>query len=459
MDILPSSASFLVTEDCNLACKYCFEKHNRNKMSEEVAIAGLEFLSDNAIKNRERTFHAMLFGGEPLLNIDLIEKIFNEGEKIARRKGLRFTTSIVTNATVMNTHIFEILRKHRDSSNLTMQLSVDGKKESQDFYRVTKTGTGSFSLVEKNIEQFKKLFADDMQRLCIHSCINKNTVNKMFDNFQFFYEDWKFENIWFLPVMEEKWTEDDVKKYDEQERKIYEYIKTLIENTGDIRYMNLYAPLDRCLITGVAEKPCGAGNSFVSITAAGDIFPCHQIYFNDPEREEYLGNVLDKKIHEENRKKYVKYTSSCIDCPDDCEVNNCYRCIAVNRQVNGNILKQVKGHYCDLMKVDKKYQNMLRDFLSTTGMLGPLESEHNACLCNLREGNGNSRGCDIVNQQSVCESGNNPDNPDCLCDVGAPRYSNDFEETMTLAMQVVLQELKDIKRKLAELDERARSKN
>jgi len=460
--ILPTSASFLVTEDCNLACKYCFEKHNKKTMSEDVAIAALEFLSDNAIKNRERTFHAMLFGGEPLLNIDLIEKIFIHGERIARRKGIRFTTSMVTNATIMSDRIFKILTEHKDSSNLTIQLSVDGDKESQDLYRVTKAGKGSFVLVEKNIKRFQEIFRGEEYRLCIHSCINKSTVDKMFENFRFFYEDWKFENIWFLPVMEEAWDEEDIKKYDLEEGKIYEYIRRLIETTGDINYMNTYSPLDRCLVTGKSDKPCGAGYSFVSITSSGDIFPCHQIYFNNPDRSEYLGNVMDGKIDEKAREQYITYTSPCIDCPSNCEVNNCYRCIAVNRQVNGDILKQVKGHYCDLMKIDNKYQVELREFLMKSGMLGPQqrESSDEICLCNVRESSNITEGCDIVNKQSVCESGNNPNNPDCLCDVAPMQaHGDEFEETMTLAIQIMLGELKDIKQKLSDLDERTRPKD
>lgn len=468
-NIPPSSASFLVTEDCNLACKYCFEKHNKNTMSEDVVVAALEFLSDNAIKNHERNFHAMIFGGEPLLNIDLVEKIFVYGERLARRKGLRFTSSIVTNATIMNDRIYGVLSKHKDSSNLTIQLSIDGDKESQDMYRVTKTGKGSFALVEKNIARFRELFSGESYRLCVHSCINKNTVSRMFENFRFFYEDWKFENIWFLPVMEENWDADDIKIYDRQEAGIYDYIRRLIENTGDINYMNAYSPLDRCLNEGRADKPCGAGSSFVSITASGDIFPCHQIYFNNPDRSELLGNVLDGNLDEDVREKYLSYTSACIDCPSNCEVNNCYRCIAVNRQVNGDILKQVHGYYCDLMKIDKKYQDELKVFLRDGGYLGPqpVQEECGECLCNAREGS-SAGGCDIVNRQSVCESGNNPDNPNCLCDindiaapiVGAKDvHESDFEEVSTLALQLILQEIKELKQKVAEMDERLRSKD
>ena len=155
---LPTSASFLVTENCNLRCKYCFEKHNTNIMSEEVAYAALEMLSDNAVKEHEREFHAMLFGGEPLLNIELIDKIFHKGEELAKQKNLRFTTSIITNATIFNEEVESVLKWHKDSSNLTIQLSIDGDEETQNEYRVTADGHGSFNLVDKNIPKILPYF-------------------------------------------------------------------------------------------------------------------------------------------------------------------------------------------------------------------------------------------------------------------------------------------------------------
>lgn len=464
--MFPTSASFLVTENCNLACKYCFEHHNENVMSEEVAYAALDFLSNNAEKEKSREFHAMLFGGEPLLNIDLIDKIFHRGEKLAKEKGLRFTTSMVTNATIMNDEIKDVLDWHKDSSHLTVQLSIDGDQKSQDLYRVTKAGNGSFSLVEKNIETFKEIFKNRPMDLCVHSCINKQTLPNMFHNFIFFRTQWGFQNVWFLPVMEEKWDEDDIKLYDEQERLIYNAVKNYVLETQNINSINFYSPFDRCLNVGRPNKPCGAGDNFVTITANGDIFPCHQIYFNNKNRSEYLGNVLKGGCTElDARKKYLEYNSECLDCPKDCPANNCYRCIAVNFQYNGDILKQIHGTYCDLMKIDKKYQDELKSFLQKEHFVNIETDQQYDCLCNSRECKERTDGCDIVNHQSVCESGNNPDNPSCLCDIdNSQQYMQDnknseFEETASMAMQIMLHELQDIKKGVNDLNEHIRSKN
>lgn len=467
--MLPTSASFLVTENCNLACTYCFEKHNAKSMTVEVAKKALEFLSDNAIKNGGREFHAMLFGGEPLLNIDLVDEIFHIGEKLAKQKGLRFSTSIITNATIMNKAVYEVLEHHRDTSNLSVQLSVDGTEAIHDTYRVTKSGAGSFKLVEKNIPKFKELFEDCPSRLCIHGCVNKQSLPSLFESYSFFKYDWGFKNIWFLPVAEEQWDADDIEIYRDQNNKIYEDIVKTLNETKDIKDVYDYAPMDRCMMTGRSKKPCGAGDSFVTITAEGELYPCHQIYFNDPNKETIIGNVFDG-IDEDARRLYVQYDSSFIDCPKDCENDHCYRCLASNYVHNGSIFSQIKGSYCGLMSVDREFQVKLRKEVEALGLVKAPQPQQVNCLCNSRDGNA-CNGCDVVHRQENCESGNNPSNPDCLCDsrggsdqgpdagqmFRAPipkqdQLDDDFKDTVAMALQVILEKLESIEQRLEQKD-------
>lgn len=467
--MLPTSASFLVTENCNLACTYCFEKHKNKTMSVEVAKKALEMLCDNAVKSGKGSFHAMLFGGEPLLNIDLIDKIFHMGEELAEKNNVQFSTSMVTNATVMNDEIFDVLKWHRDRSNLSVQLSIDGTKEVQDRYRITKGGKGSFDLVEKNIPKFKELFSDCMERLCIHGCVNHDTMPKLFESYHFFKYDLGFKNIWFLPVAEEAWTKEDVEIYDEQNRLIYEDIMKDIKEAKDAgevnKILHMYAPMDRCFFTGRSDKPCGAGDSFVTISAEGEIYPCHQIYFNDPEKEAKIGD-LENGLDEDARRVYVEYDNSWFNCKKDCENDSCYRCLAANFVANGSMFSQIKGIYCDLMTVDKKYQKLLRNEGIAAGVIR--ESTCNCkpaadnCLCNSRQGI-STNGCDVVHRQENCESGNNPDNPDCLCDLRTAvstvnsiqqgsNIGNDeeFKDLVANALVMILEKLETIEKALAQ---------
>ena len=214
---LPTSASFLVTEDCNLACTYCFELDGRNKdkMTKEVARKGLEYLCNNAIKNSDREFHAMLFGGEPLMNLEVVEEIFRYGLELAEKNNLNFTTSMVTNATILTTDVKRILNTYKHRANLSVQLSVDGIREIHNKYRITKgTGKGSFDMVEKNIPEWKALFADNMNRLSVHGCCNHDTLPYLYENYIFFREEWDIPRILFMTIHSETWSNEDVKVYE-----------------------------------------------------------------------------------------------------------------------------------------------------------------------------------------------------------------------------------------------------
>jgi sulfatase maturation enzyme AslB (radical SAM superfamily) len=157
---IPTSASLLLTETCNLACKYCFvntaDAFCSKFMSKEIAKKSLDYLCNNAVESQVDNFSVMLFGGEPLLNPDVMEYIFEYGLQLANVNNKKFTASIVTNATIMNERIQSIFKKYINLVQLNCQLSIDGQKESQDLYRVTKDGKGSFDIIKKNVPIFKE---------------------------------------------------------------------------------------------------------------------------------------------------------------------------------------------------------------------------------------------------------------------------------------------------------------
>ena len=389
---LPNAASFLLSEDCNLACTYCFELgcRNKNAMTKEVAEQGLQYLSDNALKNGQREFSVMFFGGEPLLNVDVLEYTFQRGLEIAREKGLYFSASIVTNATIFNKRIENIFKKYGRDTNFNIQLSVDGVKEVHDKFRVTKTGKGSFDIIEKNIPKFLNLL-DFGIGVSIHGCSNKETLPMLFENYKFFREVWGFEHIWFMPIHSEDWETKDVAVYDEQLTKIADYILDRVKRENNADEVMNYAPLDKCLYNqGRPNAPCGAGKNFVTITANGELYPCHQFYFNDPDKHTIIGDVW-KGIDEETRAIYVGYDMddlSCLKkCNSSCEATGCYICIADNYNINGSITSTVVGPRCAMSKVEKKIQDRMKKELEEMGLLDQKKYNNggnSACECNLR---------------------------------------------------------------------------
>lgn len=395
MSVRPTAATLLLSENCNLKCEYCFEQHKPFAMTKEVARKSIDFLSDGAIINKTGNFSITLFGGEPMLEPDIMEELFRYGYEVALKKKLNFSASIITNATLLDEKRYNIIKEWKDKVNLEIQLSVDGKAETQNTYRITKDGKPSFHLVEKNVPRFKELFKDAPRRLSVHGVISKKTLDKLYENYLFFHQEWGMQRIWFIPVIEEEWTEDDVKIYDEQMSKITDYILSIVKRDNSIEEIYNYAPLDRCLrqSRGFPSAPCGAGKNFVTITAKGYIYPCHQIYFNDKNNETYIGSIFTG-IYEPNRKLFLDYDSSDLTCPKDCDHYYCYRCIAVNWIKTGSILIQPEGLYCKMQKVDQKYQKKIEKELIKMGLLNQNKN----------------------NYQYDYRPGNNPDNPDCLCD-------------------------------------------
>lgn len=355
--MLPDSASFLITEDCNLACKYCFELGHRNRraMSKEVIHKGMELLFEGAKDSGRNEVHVTLFGGEPLLRPDLMRYLLNYGIKLADKNGARFTAGLITNATLMNDEIFDLLKEYKDKIGMSCQLSVDGIQPVHDMYRVTRNGKGSFHMIEKNIPRFKEAYADKPQLLHIHGCLNKRSMPHLFESYRFFKEEWGLNMIWFMPIHEEKWDLSDVDLYEQQLRKIKDYILKEIAETQSLQPLDDYAPLNRCFTKSKSIVPCGAGKGYVTITAQGDIYPCHHFYFNDPDGHTKLGNVFTGIDHA-RKLLYENYDSSDMSCPEDCEHHACYRCIACNYQVNGSPFSQVRGPYCKMQQVDLKIQ-------------------------------------------------------------------------------------------------------
>ena len=94
--------------------------------------------------------------------------LLNYGIKLADKNGARFTAGLITNATLMNDEIFDLLKEYKDKIGMSCQLSVDGIQPVHDMYRVTRNGKGSFHMIEKNIPRFKRAYADKPQLLHIH---------------------------------------------------------------------------------------------------------------------------------------------------------------------------------------------------------------------------------------------------------------------------------------------------
>lgn len=356
-----TSASFIVTERCNLACSYCFENGRRGgaDMSEAVAVRGMEWLFENALKSGADRVSVILFGGEPLLLPEICDTILAHGAEFSRWTGIRFEPSIITNATVLTERAAEMLQTAAEMiPSFHCQLSIDGAEKSQNLYRVFPDGRGSFEAVQGNVERFRQIFG---RRLNIHGCINKMTMPMLFENYRYVAEQWKPGSIWFMPVHTEQWSEWDISLYDEQLGRVFEH---QTQKLGTVSY---FAPMNKLLTCRPGReahhaKTCGAGVSFCSVTGDGSLYPCHNIYFNDPSRSMRFGDVFRGVLENEKLMPFEWYTYQSLGC-EGCKNTACYRCIADNWVHNGDITKQVgKPMRCLLSCVERKWQEKAREY-------------------------------------------------------------------------------------------------
>jgi uncharacterized protein len=329
-------------------------------MSQEVAKESLRFLFESN-KNNRQELSLTLFGGEPTLNIPVIKTILEYGETLCRNYQKPLHINMITNCTIFPDDLYYLFKYYLDFYNFSVQLSIDGKEETQLTNRPSRTGENLYNNIISNVYKYQNLFCNNPRNLTIHGCLNKFSVRSLYNNYIFF-KGLGFESIWFCPIMNTSWTDEDVSIYYREYEKIYKYV---MRNPNTV-YKNILelAPFDKGLGCGSCNpiRPCGMGVHYLAVSPAGDFYPCHQFYYGDKmENDSILGNVYDG-IDEYKKYIFSRYDNSDLTgCPKDCtHSSKCYRCVAANYMNSGSMFSQIRGKYCDMMKIDEHFQNLIR---------------------------------------------------------------------------------------------------
>lgn len=356
------AAYLVVTEQCNLRCKYCYETHGTKRMSQDVAFAGIDFLFRNSMKSNN-SIDITFFGGEPTLESDLICKCIDYAHKKSADYKKRLNLGMVTNCVMLPDNIYNSILKYGKNTFFNIQLSIDGPEDIQNAYRVFPDGvTGSWYKVTDTLNKWMELFSKiNHGMLGIHGCFNRVTLPKLYDSYIYFREERGVEKIWNIPVSEEKWEDSDIDIYREQITKIKDHIIKKCYDARSYKEIEFYSPLCRCIDNhGPRCKPCGAGVNFVSITPDGGINPCHQMHFNIPDSG--IGDVW-YGIDEDRRRLFVEYEETDLPCSEkNCPQTQCYRCIAHNYDNRGCMFTLHDERFCKMMLVDYDVQMELREF-------------------------------------------------------------------------------------------------
>ena len=304
-----------IAHDCNLACRYCFaeegEYHGRRAlMSYEVGKKALDFLIANS-GNREH-LEVDFFGGEPLMNWDVVKRLVEYGrsQEEAHHKKFRFT--LTTNGVLLNDEVMEFC--NREMSNVV--LSLDGRKDVNDKMRPFRNGSGSYDLI---VPKFQK-FADSRKQMnyYVRGTFTRNNLD--FADDVLHYADLGFEQMSMEPVVADPSEDYAIKEEDipailkEYDRLALEYIKRKKEGRGfNFFHFMLDLKAGPCVAKRMAG--CGSGTEYLAVTPWGDLYPCHQFVGNE---KFLMGNVdtgvVNTDIRDEFKTCNVYAKPGCKDC-------------------------------------------------------------------------------------------------------------------------------------------------
>ena len=304
-----------IAHDCNLACRYCFaeegEYHGRRAlMSYEVGKKALDFLIANS-GNREH-LEVDFFGGEPLMNWDVVKRLVEYGrsQEEAHHKKFRFT--ITTNGVLLNDDIMDFCNK--EMSNVVM--SLDGRKDVNDRMRPFRNGSGSYELTVPKFQKFAK--SRGQKDYYVRGTFTRHNLDFAADVLH--YADLGFEQMSMEPVVSDPAEEYSIREEDipvilaEYDKLALEYIKRKKEGRGfNFFHFMLDLTAGPCVAKRMAG--CGSGTEYLAVTPWGDFYPCHQFVG----QEQFLmGNVdtgiVNTDIRDEFKTCNVYAKPGCKDC-------------------------------------------------------------------------------------------------------------------------------------------------
>ena len=330
---MAKSITFIVTKDCQLACKYCYlvGKNTKERMSWEVAKQAIDYILDREDEFREESVTWDFIGGEPFLEIDLIDKICDYLKIEMYRRGHHwfnsYRFSFSTNGINYHTEKVQqfIEKNHR---HLSIGITIDGTERKHDLNRIWKTPEmelgimpkpeeerGSYKDVVNNIPLWLEQFPGGSTKVTISSAdipYIKESVLHLYSL--------GIHEVNINCVFEDVWKEGDDKLFEDQ---LTELADAIIDN-------NLYEDNACSFFTEHIGKPqdrirdnqnwCGAGK-MLAVDAAGNFYPCTRFaqYSLRSKLAWIIGNIYDGIDQNKLRPfltldRCTQSTTECIDC-------------------------------------------------------------------------------------------------------------------------------------------------
>jgi uncharacterized protein len=351
--------TFIVTKDCQLACKYCYlvGKNTKERMSFEVAKKAIDYILKEPFKEKSVIWD--FIGGEPFMEINLIDRICDYLKlQMYEQKHHWFDSyrfSFTTNG--INYHepkIQEYILKNH--SHLNIGITIDGTRMKHDLNRVYKNGKGSYDDVVRNISLWLSQFPGGGTKVTISSAdipyIRESVLH-------LYALDIKEVNI--NCVFEDVWNEGDDVLFEEQ---LMQLADTIIDNSYYKDYTcsffreNIGKPLDAAIEN---QNWCGAGR-MLAVDASGKFYPCTRFaQYSLREKNAIIIGDVDGGINQNLLRPFLML-DRCTQSPQkciDCEVSSgCAWCQAENYDASATgTIYQRSTAICNMHKAHVKANN------------------------------------------------------------------------------------------------------
>ena len=304
-----------IAHSCNLNCAYCFASQGKYQgeralMSFEVGKRALDFLVENS--GSRHNLEVDFFGGEPLMNFQVVKDLVAYARSIekAAKKNFRFT--LTTNGMLIDDDVIEFANK--EMSNVV--LSLDGRKEIHDRYRVDYAGNGSW---ERIVPKFQKLVEARggknyyMRGTFTHA--NPDFLEDIKTMLDLGFTELSVEPVVCAPDDPSALTPEDLEIVKDQYEKLAELMLRRRKEGRPFTFYHYMIDLKGgpCIYKRVSG--CGSGTEYMAVTPWGDLYPCHQFVGDEKFKLGDIWKGVDNHaIQDEFAACNVYARPQCADC-------------------------------------------------------------------------------------------------------------------------------------------------
>jgi len=304
-----------IAHTCNLNCSYCFASQgkyhgDRALMSFEVGKQAFDFLIANS--GTRRNLEVDFFGGEPLMNFDVVKQLVEYARSIEKQHGKNFRFTLTTNGVLVDDDVIEFA--NREMSNVV--LSLDGRKEVHDRYRVDYNGNGSWEKIVPKFQKFVEARGNKnyyMRGTFTHA--NPDFLKDIEEMLRLGFTELSMEPVVGPASDPSSLTEEDLPIVLEQYEKLAELMLKRHKEGNPFTFYHYMIDLKGgpCIYKRISG--CGSGTEYMAVTPWGDLYPCHQFVGEEKYKlgDVYTG-VTNTKAQEEFAECNVYTRPECRDC-------------------------------------------------------------------------------------------------------------------------------------------------